>query len=283
MEELIAQARSLEARDPARAADLYWQVLGEQHANLEAHNALERLNARQRYSAWMRINCVIDPRDDIFRFIAGQDISRNAIREYLSDGWRTLSELMVLMDSVDRPLTRVASMLEFASGYGRFTRHLVKVLPGRITCADILPGANEFVHEQFGVRVLDSARQPESFHAPHAFELVFVLSLFTHVPPARWAAWLQALYRATQPGGLLVFTIHNERMAIDEGVRFHAAGTHFIPTSESPSLGGDVYGTTFTTRAWAERCVEEALGIAPLAFREHAFWVGQDALVVARA
>jgi hypothetical protein len=118
---------------------------------LADHNALERSGSRERYSAWMRVNCVIDPRDDIFRFFYNHPLACNPVREYLADGWRTLSELMLLMDSIDRPLTRTRSMLEFAAGFGRFTRHLAPVLPGRLTVSDLHPGSVDFLREQLGV------------------------------------------------------------------------------------------------------------------------------------
>jgi SAM-dependent methyltransferase len=273
-------AIALESSGPEQAAQLYVEVLRQCNTHLGAHNALERMAHRQSYGAWMNINCAIDPKDDIFQFFARNAAQGNPIREYLSDGWRTLSELLVLMDSVGQPLTRADSVLEFASGFGRFTRHLVKVIPGRVTCADVLPGANEFVRAQFGVRTMESSYEPESLRAPRTFELVFVLSLFTHLPPKVWGRWLGALRAMVKPGGTLVFSVHNERIAQREGAVFDRDGLCFIPSSESPSIPGHVYGTTFTTRAFAERVVKESLGIAPIVYREIAFWSGQDAVVV---
>ncbi len=276
----MREADALVDVDAERAAQCYLEVLKRRNTHLGAHNALERMAYRQCYGAWMNVGCIIDPRDDIFHFFARNAAHGNPIREYLSDGWRTLSELLLLMDAVGQPLTRIDSMLEFASGFGRFTRHLAKVLPGRVTCADVLPGANDFVRAQFGVQTMESSRDPEALGVPRQFELVFVLSLFTHLPPDTWGRWLKALYALVQPGGTLVFTVHNERRARGEGAVFNEAGSLFIPSSESPSIPGHVYGTTFTTKAYAESAVRDALGVAPRLFRDIAFWAGQDAIVV---
>ena len=90
----------------------------------------------------MGVNCEISPQDDIYRFFDGHPTSINPLRDYLADGWRTLSELMLLLESVDRPLLRVASFLEFASGHGRFTRHLARALgAGKVTVSDVVPSA----------------------------------------------------------------------------------------------------------------------------------------------
>ena len=65
-----------------------------------------------------------------------------------------------------------------------------------------------------------------------------------------------------------------------EVATFDADGLCFIPSSESPSIPGHVYGTTFTTRTFAETSVKDALGMAPILYREIAFWSRQDAVVV---
>jgi SAM-dependent methyltransferase len=249
---------------------------------LAEHNAMEASGAPQRYGAWMGVNCVIDPRDDIFRFFYNHPLACNPVREYLADGWRTLSELMLLMDAIDRPLTRVRSMLEFAAGFGRFTRHLAPLLPGRLTCSDLHPGSVDFLRERFGVAVFESADDPAKLAIPERYELVFVLSLFTHLPPAAWGAWLARLYAAVAPGGHLVLSVHSEEAAALQGVTLGADGSFFLAMSESTALDRDIYGTTFTTRAFVEREVERALARRPALYREKAFWNGQDAVVVRR-
>lgn len=279
---LIERARALEKEDVAEAARLYREALRADPASIEASNALERLNDPERYSAWMRINCVIHPDDDIFAFIARERHNLNPIRDYLADGWRTLSELMVLLETIDRSLVALDSVLEFASGFGRFTRHLVRVLPGRVTCADVLPGSVEFVREQFGVEAFQSSFTPRELDIPDRYELVFVLSLLTHLPVEVWGDWLRVLARAVKPGGLLIFTVHNEDVARDLlGVEFDADGCRFLPSSESPSIDPSDYGTTFTTREVVCNEVRKALGCEPLHYSPSHFWIGHDAVVIA--
>ena len=277
---LLARALQIVATQPAEAAQLYANVMSIDPANLIAHNALERMQAPQRYGHWMQVNCVIDPRDDIFQFFANHEIAKNPIREYLSDGWRTLSELMLFLEAVNRPLLETESMLEFAAGFGRFTRHLVKVLPGRVTCSDVMPGSINFLREQFDVESFESSHDPENLVLPATFDLVFVLSMFTHLPPRMWIPWLHALKRSVKPGGILLFSVHNEAVANEIGVVFDEDGTHFIKSSESPSIDGETYGTTFTTKEFVENCVKSAFGGNPLHYQPQAFWHGQDGVAV---
>ena len=280
-DEQIRRARALEDSHREEAGRLYMEVLEHDPGNIEASNSLERLEDPRRYSAWMRINCVIDPRDDIFKFIGTGPYSHNPIREYLSDGWRTLSELMVVMDKLDQPLTRVSSFLEFASGFGRFTRHLVKVLPGRVACSDVMPGSMEFAREQFGVESFYSSFEPEQIEFPRRYEVVFVLSLLTHLPIEVWGRWLKALAGAVEPGGVLIFTVHNEDVLRDQlGVTFDETGYSFLPSSESPSLEASQYGTSLATKKVVEEQIRLALGKNPVLWETCAFWVGHDAIAI---
>jgi SAM-dependent methyltransferase len=279
-ESMLTRAQEISATQPAEAAQLFTSVLALDPANLTAHNALEHMLAPQRYGHWMQVNCVIDPRDDIFRFFANHEIAKNPIREYLSDGWRTMAELMLLLEAVDRPLLKTESVLEFAAGFGRFTRHLAKVLPGRVTCCDVMPGSVEFLREQFGVEGVQSSHDPDKLTVPSRYDLVFVLSMFTHLPPRMWTPWLRALKRTVKTGGLLVLSVHNEEVAKEIGVNFDSDGTHFISSSESPSIDGEIYGTTFTTKNFVEDSVNGVFGASPLHYQSQGFWNGQDGVVV---
>ena len=279
-ESMLTRAQEIAAAQPGEAAQLFTSVLALDPANLTAHNALERMLTPECYTRWMRVNCVIDPRDDIFRFFANYQTPKNPIREYLSDGWRTMSELLLLLETVDRPLLKMESVLEFAAGFGRFTRHLAKALPGRLTCSDVMPGSVDFLREQFGVEGVESSHDPEKVVLPSKYELVFVLSMFTHLPPHMWAPWLHALKRTVKPGGLLVFSVHNETYAKEIGVSFDDRGTHFIGSSESPSIDAETYGTTFTTKEFVEDSVNRVFDAKPQHYQSQCFWIGHDAVVV---
>lgn len=279
-QELLQKAAALEHSDLDAAGDLYTSILERDPACLAASNALERLRHPRRFSRWMHVNCTIHSEDDIFRFFQRDPGTRDPIRSYLADGWRTLSELMVLLERLGKPLLQTENMLEFASGYGRFTRHLAPLLPDRLTCADVLPGSVEFCIEQFGVKGFRSSFEPAEIEFAERFDLVFVLSLFTHLPVSSWGAWLNALAATVAPGGLLVMSFHNERAARELGVEFDQDGICYLNSSESPSLDPALYGTCLTTREVVEQEIEAALGRRPDFYQPTAFWIGQDAVVM---
>lgn len=254
-------------------------------AMLQAHALIEAHGLAGSFTNIMGLDCTISGQDDIFRFFAGHPSSRNPLRDYLADGWRTLSELMLLLESVDQPLLKMPRVLEFASGHGRFTRHLAKALgASKVVVSDVVPDAVDFSCRTFGVQGFASHSVPEQVSWPGQFDLVFVLSLFSHLPRSTWGRWLQALYAAVAPGGLLVFTTHGAKAAAMDGVVFDAEGFFFVPSSESQAIDGQEYGTTFTAEGFvlqriAQICGEQSLvRSAPVHF-----WNHQDAYVVRKA
>jgi len=276
---LLEQARlQLDRGDRAGAAAGLAAVLDLEPACLAAHNLREEHRLRGNFSDWTGVNAIIAPEDDIFRFFAGHPDSRNPLRDYLADGWRTLSELQRVLDRVDRNLYRCGSFLEFAAGHGRFTRHLAPALPPRaLTVSDIVPGSIEFLRHHWGVQGFPSTPLPQELRTRGQYEIVFVLSLFSHLPESTWRAWLGRLYEAVQPGGVLLFTTHGEKAARASGVDWGANGFAFFAASESQALGGTDYGTTFTAASYVNDAITAAAADARVTHIPTAFWSYQDA------
>ncbi|MFD2378071.1 class I SAM-dependent methyltransferase [Ottowia pentelensis] len=252
---------------------------------LAAHNLIEQHSLEGSFAAMFGLDCRIAPGDDIFHFFAGHPTSNNPLRDYLADGWRTLSELMLLLESVEQPLLGTASVLEFASGHGRFTRHLVKAVGAdRVTVSDVVADAVDFSRGTFGVQGFVSRAVPELLVWPRRHELVFVLSLFSHLPRGSWGRWLSVLWDAVAPGGLLVFSTHGIEAARRAGVNLDGEGYFFAASSESNAIDAQEYGTTFTSPAFVQARVAK-LPDAPAVsrFAPQWFWNHQDAWVLKRA
>lgn len=277
--ELLSGARDLLARgDTAAAAVCLRAALKLEPSCLEAHNLIEQHRLAGNFGEWTGLDCVISPRDDIFRYFANHPTSTNPLRDYLCDGWRTSVELMQVLEAHGLALSKIESFLEFASGHGRFTRHLVRLLPlGALHVSDVVANAVEFAKQQFGVDGFCSNSQPELIKAPRRYEVVFVLSLFSHLPPSSWAKWLARLMQLAQPGGLLIFSTHGEASAAREGVSMPSEGCHFVPSSESTALSADEYGCTYATEAYVRAVIRSALGKVEVRHFGAHFWGYQDA------
>ena len=276
---------ALRAGDMQGAAQALLLARKNPATQLAAHNLMERHKLPDAFCHWMGFDCEISPDDDIYRFFDGHPTSINPLRDYLADGWRTLSELLLLLEQVGRPLLGVESVLEFASGHGRFTRHLARAVGAqRVTVSEVVAGAVDFAREHFGVQGFDSAVRPQDVRWPQQYGLVFVLSLFSHLPRATWKPWLAQLWRAVAPGGLLVFSTHGAEAVRRVDVKLDEEGYFFAPSSESNAIESQEYGTAFTSEGFVRAALQEcAPGAELLHFAPAWFWVHQDAFVVHKA
>ena len=283
--DLTTAAIDLIARDMRREAAMCLSgALRLDPGNLVAHNLLEQHRLDGNFSDAFAIDAQIAPEDDIFRFFVNHPSSTNPIRDYLADGWRTLAELLCLLDAIDRPLIRCSSFLEFACGFGRFSRHLVRVLsPQRLHVSDIVPGSVDFLKTNLGVEGFYSTSTPEALVVPRSYEMIFVLSLFSHLPCATWTRWLVRLFEVLEPGGVLIISTHGEKCARMAALELPEDGFLFFGSSESQALDGNDYGSTFTSAAFVRRVVAENLAGSILhEFPAH-FWSNQDGFAIVKA
>jgi SAM-dependent methyltransferase len=214
----------------------------------ERHPMVDAL-LRTRVPRWESLNLAIDERDDMLDY---------AIRLFDHDRDRALTnyfqnalEQFALVRHIARWRGPVGRMLDFASGYGRLTRLLVhEHLADEITVADILEGGMQFQGEQFGVRTILSATNPDGFNAEGKFDLIFVASLFTHLPPSTFTPWLRRLAELLTPEGLLIFSVHDESLAPKA-----VDGIWFDLSSESRVLDLEEYGSTYVTEGYVREQV----------------------------
>ena len=282
---LIAEAlQLLEQGNREGAAQVLQRARAERSTMLQAHALIEQHDLNGSFRNIMGLDCSISEQDDIFGFFAGHPSSNNPLRDYLADGWRTLAELMALMESSGQPLVQSQHFLEFASGHGRFTRHLAKLLGSeRVTASDVVADGVAFAQQKFGVHGFVSVAKPELLQAPRRYDTVFVLSLFTHLPRSTWNAWLKALWALVEPGGLLIFTTHGAKATAYDQITLDAEGFFFAPVSESTAIDQQEYGMTFTSEAFVRAQIDAVMGLDKLVqFSPVHFWNHQDAFVLRR-
>ncbi len=249
---------------------------------LETHNLREKDRLPGNFSDWMGFNAEISPDDDIFRFFANHPTSVNPVRDYLSDGWRTMMELQEILDLHALSVQRCGSFLEFACGHGRFTRHLARILKnGELTVSDVVPGSVDFLKDALGVKGFYSDTDPEKMVLADKYRVIFVLSLFSHLPSSAWNGWFKLLQGALQANGVLIFSTHGEKCARLAGVDWGEQAYKFFPSSESTALDGQTYGCAYASADFVKNKIVEALGpnVKIQVIPNH-FWGNQDAIVV---
>jgi SAM-dependent methyltransferase len=122
------------------------------------------------------------------------------------------------------PVTELDSVLDFGCGCGRVTRYWSD-FTGAVSGSDVSAKAIEWcrAHLSFA-RFETNAPAPPLAFADESFDLVYALSVFTHLPADLQLAWRDELHRVLRPGGALLVTTHGRsylpRLDADERTRF---------------------------------------------------------------
>lgn len=160
-----------------------------------------------------------------------------------------------IVDQLFGGYDKLNTVLDFASGYGRLTRALVQKLPAdRIHVADIYGEAIAWQVETFGVKGVISAPDPAHLNHHDQHDIVFVGSLFSHLPTELFHRWLTRLYALVSPIGVLAFSVHDETF-LPPGEVMDGSGMRYFRNSESGSLDHDIYGMSYVSEAFVGEAI----------------------------
>jgi SAM-dependent methyltransferase len=227
------------------------------------------------------VSSAIHAEDFIFHFLlnASKDKAQGA-QLYFESGKSSAEQASAIYkEHVARPPGRV---LDFACGYGCVTRHLPGVLPGsKVFACDVLESCVTFVSKCLGFRTLQSSKIPEELVINKRFDLIIVLSLFSHLPERTFSRWLRQIVRLAAPGGIVLFTTHGRISAQQFGnPPLTADGFWHDPRKEHPNLDASNYGLSICSREYCEVCIEEIKDVKLIDYREGFWWGHQDVYVL---
>jgi len=75
--------------------------------------------------------------------------------------------------------------------------------------SDIYDDAMRFQKEVFGVHAMRTERTPSALVFPCKYDVIFVASLFSHLPAPRFKDWAQYLVEQLEEDGILIFSTHS--------------------------------------------------------------------------
>lgn len=176
-------------------------------------------------------------------FTVGRDACRNIERCLLETGV---------------PLETFRSILDFGCGCGRITlwmaRHMAAgaELHGTDTDAEAIAWCRDHVPGRFAT----NAPLPPLEYSDSTFDLIYAVSVFTHLDEERQVQWLDELRRVLKPGGTLLFSVHGEQVwkrvvrRRDHVAILHEHGFLFNRSAKMSGICPDWYHTSYHTREY---------------------------------
>lgn len=193
-----------------------------------------------------------------------------SIEEFFDGGERTRDALEAALRDAGRPIESFRRALDFGCGCGRvvraFARHAAFL---ELHATDVDAEAIAWCRQHLPTAQFSANDgTPPLPYEDAAFDLVWAISVFTHLDEDRQRAWLGELRRILRPGGVLLATVYGRpswegssdfwRHQPAEFVRaIEARGFHYANTGADdgifPDTFPDWYQMTWHMRHYVER------------------------------
>jgi SAM-dependent methyltransferase len=130
--------------------------------------------------------------------------------EYADGGRVAAAELAVGLDAAGRSPAELCAVLDFGCGAGRVLPHFSELVPGaRLVGCDVDQAAIEWARRHRpGPRWELSSFAPPLPFEPESFDLIYSISVFSHLGASLPGSWLRELRRVLAPDGIALLSVH---------------------------------------------------------------------------
>jgi SAM-dependent methyltransferase len=144
---------------------------------------------------------------------------------FLGFGASMLDTIRDVLQSRGQALEDLGAVLEFGCGCGRVLRHWPKVAGPKVFGTDYNPRLADWTRKNlpFVTTGVNKAAPPLTYQ-DNRFDLIYAISVFTHLAVDLQRPWMRELWRITKPGGYVLFTTHGDsfrtKLNADEGAAY---------------------------------------------------------------
>lgn len=255
---------------------------------MQALNIIDDLrNEAKAAAAQYGIPADLHPEDQLLRHIHAK-WGAVAGKKYFEGGHLDAVKIRQQILNLRHPKDRL-KIMDFAAGFGRITRHLAHLMPEHdVMASDIHPNACTFLQDTLNIRAFVSATDPAELSIGDDYDVIFVMSLFSHLPDKSFGRWLGALFERVAPGGFLFFTA-NGRVTLDTFPAFYGeifpegARYGFRAESDQHDLDSAEYGSMIISIRYGLDMIDQYAPEAILQSYSSGGWLGtQDGWILKR-
>ncbi len=183
-------------------------------------------------------------------------------KSFLEGGKRVSQEIRKLCLLVDRDIYSFESVLDFGCGAGRIISNFQD---GPASCqfhgTDVDSELIDWCENNLpNIKWSTNEFQPPLIFPNNTFDLVYGMSVFTHLNEEYQHLWLSELHRVTKPGAILILTVHGKSFddrlsSSQQGILNSKGFLHRIGVTGKLRLNKlpDLYQTTHHTQEYVRR------------------------------
>jgi len=140
--------------------------------------------------------------------------------EFLRIGKACAGDIQSALQKVGCEIRSCHRILDFGCGCGRTLLHMKSLAPdAQFDGTDIDVKAIDWCKRNLEFASFSLSREtPPIDYAADTFDLIYAISVFTHLDEHYQFLWLEELRRIAQPGGMIVLTVHGAKN--DQGFLF---------------------------------------------------------------
>jgi SAM-dependent methyltransferase len=172
---------------------------------------------------------------------------------FLRGGEQNAKNIASVIAATGLNLDDATVILDFGCGCGRITRFWRPLLTREVHACDYNPRLVAWCSKNLRhVQTQQNGLDPPLPYPDAKFDVIYSISVFTHLDEARQHSWMAELVRVLAPGGRLLFTVHGEaarpHMTVRELTDFDAGR----PVARFDEHSGSNLCSTYHPRSWVE-------------------------------
>jgi ubiquinone/menaquinone biosynthesis C-methylase UbiE len=176
--------------------------------------------------------------------------------QYKADGIITAKEII---DWTAKYLTETKHILEWGCGVARIIRHIPDLInaTSKVVGCDINNEMTIWNKANIqGIQFDTIDYVPPTLYSNNSFDLIYAISIFTHIEDSQQQSWINEIARVLKPDGVFLFTTHGtnffNKLSSQQLNSLHQQGSYTVPYTQKGHRMMSTYNLSDMFKKWLE-------------------------------